>query len=98
MYNKWVVTPLPIYMTFFLYNWTNPEEVNNPNVKPNFEQLGPYAYQDFKIKKDLHWDEVNNTVTFFGHRTWIFDPAKSNGSPDDLITMPHFPSVVSKKQ
>ncbi|XP_075151144.1 protein croquemort-like [Haematobia irritans] len=97
IFNRWVETPLPIYMNFYLYNWTNPEEVNNPNVKPNFEEHGPYAFKDYKVKQDFQWDYENNTVTYYGLRTWTFDPDRSNGTLEDTITSPHLPSVAASR-
>uniref|UniRef100_A0A1I8QBI4 Protein croquemort n=1 Tax=Stomoxys calcitrans TaxID=35570 RepID=A0A1I8QBI4_STOCA len=97
IYNRWVETPLPLYMKFFLYNWTNPEEVNNPNVKPNFQSLGPYSFLDYKVKEDFEWDDVRNWVTYYGLRTWTFDQSLSNGSLDDIITVPHFPSTAASR-
>lgn len=95
IYNRWVTTPMPLFMSFYLYNWTNPEDFDNPNVKPNFVEKGPYTFRDFKVKEDMEWDKENSTVTFFGKRTFTFEPSRSNGSLDDMITTPHFPSAVS---
>ncbi|XP_061400083.1 protein croquemort [Musca vetustissima] len=97
IYNKWVVTPLPVYMSFYMYNWTNPEEVYNPEVKPNFEEVGPYTFKDIKVKEDLHWNDANNTVTFFSTNTWTFVPEKSKGSLDDMVRMAHFPTAAAAK-
>ncbi|XP_073821573.1 protein croquemort [Musca autumnalis] len=97
IYNKWVETPLPIYMSFYMYNWTNPEEAYNPNVKPNIQEVGPYTFKNAKVKEDLKWNNVNQTVTFYSTNTWTFEPERTKGSLDDVITMPHFPSVAATK-
>ncbi|XP_037959181.1 protein croquemort [Teleopsis dalmanni] len=96
-FNKWEVTPIPLYMNFYLYNWTNPDQAYNPDVRPHFEEVGPYYFRDTKIKQDLKWHDENNTVTFFGLRNWYFDAEKSNGSLDDMITTPHFPTMAASK-
>lgn len=93
MYKNWVTTPLPVHTTFYLFNWTNPEDLNNPDVKPNFEQLGPYTFSDYKVKEDLMWQQPE--VTYYGRRTFHFLPEHSNGSLDDIVTSPNIPSVVS---
>ncbi|XP_075151145.1 protein croquemort-like [Haematobia irritans] len=97
IYNRWAVTPIPLYMKFHLYNWTNPEEVNNPNVKPNFEEFGPYVFKDYKVKEDFDWNDPESLVTFYGLRTWTFEPTMSNGSLDDMITVPHFPTTAASR-
>jgi len=84
---------MPLYSTIYLFNWTNPEDLNTESVKPNFEQLGPYTFSEFKVKEDLQWDQPE--VTYFGKRTWHFLPEKSNGSLEDVVVAPHFPSLVS---
>lgn len=94
MYKNWVTTPLPVHTSFYLFNWTNPQDLNNPNVKPNFEQLGPYTFSDYKVKEGLLWEHPE--VTYYGRRTFHFLPEYSNGSLDDIVTTPNFPSVVSK--
>ncbi|XP_065356062.1 protein croquemort [Calliphora vicina] len=97
MFNKWVITPVPLYLNFFLYNWTNSHLANDSSVKPNFVELGPYAFREVKVKEDLKWDNNEHLVTFYGHRTWYFDASKSNGSLDDMITAPHLPTVGGAK-
>lgn len=78
----------------YLFNWTNAADVRVPGVKPHFEQMGPYVFREEKTKEDLVWHE-NKTVTFYGRRTWFFEPSMSGGKLDDLITCPHLPSIVS---
>ncbi|XP_058977409.1 protein croquemort isoform X1 [Musca domestica] len=97
IYNKWVVTPLPIYMSFYMYNWTNPEEVNNTRIKPNFKEVGPYTFKNVKVKEDLKWNNEDHTVTFFSTNTWTFVPEKSSGGLDDVIRMPHFPTAAAAR-
>ncbi|KAM7351076.1 protein croquemort [Cochliomyia hominivorax] len=67
------------------------------NVKPNFQEFGPYAFREIKIKEDLEWDYDKNLVTYYARRTWYFDPSKSNGSLNDMITAPHLPSATASK-
>lgn len=96
MFSKWVVTPLPLYLNFYLYNWTNPHLVHDSSVKPNFEEFGPYVFREIKVKEDLEWDYDRHIVTYYARRTWYFDESKSNGSLYDMITAPHLPTAVSK--
>ncbi|EDW77275.1 uncharacterized protein Dwil_GK18212 [Drosophila willistoni] len=96
MYKRWVTTPAPVYSTFYLFNWTNPEDLNNDKVKPNFQQVGPYTFSDYKVKEDLDWEQPQ--VTYYGRRVWHFLSDKSPGqSLDDIIITPHFPTVTAAK-
>ncbi|KAL7738886.1 hypothetical protein ACLKA6_010313 [Drosophila palustris] len=93
IYKNWVTTPTPIYTTFHLFNWTNPQDLNNTKVKPNFEQLGPYTFSDYKVKEDLLWEQPK--VTYYGRRTFHFLPELSKGRLDDIIIAPPFPTLTA---
>lgn len=81
----WKETPLPMYLTFHMFNWTNAEEyVKNPSIKPIFTECGPYTYYEHHLRENVTFNN-NDTVTYFTKRTWRFEPDKSVGSPDDLI-------------
>ena len=43
-YNIWKDTPVPLTLSFYIFNITNPEEFQR-GAKPNFTELGPYVYQ-----------------------------------------------------
>ncbi|ALC40171.1 CG31741, partial [Drosophila busckii] len=95
MYNNWVTTPTPVYTSFYLFNWTNPQDLNNAAVKPHFEQLGPYTFSDYKVKEDLVWQQPQ--VTYYGRRTWHFLPEQSKGKWEDIIITPHFPTLTAAR-
>ena len=85
-YDNWIKTPIPMYLEVYFFNWTNPEEISNyTNVKPNFEERGPYVFREIHERKNLIWND-NHTVTFNQRRTWYYEPGLSNGSLDDEIT------------
>ncbi|CAG2054256.1 unnamed protein product [Timema podura] len=51
-YDMWKETPVPMYMEFYLFNWTNGYIFNSSadkatlaRTKPSFEQLGPYVFR-----------------------------------------------------
>lgn len=45
-YNMWRETPIPMYLKFYMFNWTNPREfIASPDVKPNFMEMGPYVFR-----------------------------------------------------
>ncbi|EDW28577.1 GL19261 [Drosophila persimilis] len=87
-YDSWLEAPIPIYLSFNMFNWTNPEEIRNPNVKPNFVEMGPYVFLE-KHKKENFTFYENATVAYYERRTWFFDAEKSNGTLDDMVTAAH---------
>ncbi|XP_037957700.1 protein croquemort isoform X2 [Teleopsis dalmanni] len=71
-----------------MFNWTNPEEIRNPNVKPNFVEMGPYVFLEKHLKQNISF-YPNETVSYYEKRTWFFDKERSNGTLDDMITTAH---------
>lgn len=49
-FKKWIVTPVPLIMKVYFWNWTNPHQVNDTTVKPSFVEMGPYAFR-YEFKK-----------------------------------------------
>ncbi|ODM88946.1 Protein croquemort, partial [Orchesella cincta] len=90
----WNNIPVPVYLEVYFFNWTNPADLNNPDVKlrmPKFVETGPE--QQRKIVQQ--WNDANNTVTFLQNKTWHFDPSLSDGSLDDIITTLNAPAVAA---
>lgn len=81
-FKLWRDTPVPQQMSFYLFNWLNPEDLGQE--KPSFSQLGPYTFTVLEKKKGIVWND-NGTVTFKIQRFWAFDPEKSEGSLDDEV-------------
>lgn len=71
-----------------MFNWTNPEDIRNPDIKPHFNELGPYVFLE-KHKKENYTFYDNATVSYYERRTWFFDEEKSNGTLHDPITAAH---------
>ncbi|KAJ8971442.1 hypothetical protein NQ314_000698 [Rhamnusium bicolor] len=84
-YSLWKETPIPMYLQFYFFNWTNSQDVNNASIKPVFEELGPYTYYEHHIRENITFNN-NNTVTFLNKRLWRFMPEKSVGYLSDNVT------------
>lgn len=69
-----------------MFNWTNSEDIYEPNYKPNLVELGPYVFLEKHIRVNVSFHPENDTVTFDQIRTWHFMPEMSNGTLDDKIT------------
>lgn len=94
-YQLWKDTPMSLAIEFYMFNWTNPEDIYDPDIKPHFVEMGPYVYIEKYEKVDLVWNDNNDTITFKQLRKWYFDPTRSNGSLDDQITCLNPVAVVS---
>ncbi|XP_054262104.1 protein croquemort-like isoform X2 [Macrosteles quadrilineatus] len=83
----WDDNPVPIYMDFYFFNWTNVNDLEDEGEMhiPQMQELGPYRFTE-KIKRvNVTWNS-NNTVTYQQAKYWYFDPENSRGSLDDEIT------------
>ncbi|XP_047122082.1 protein croquemort-like [Schistocerca piceifrons] len=85
-YNNWIELPIPMYMEFYIFNVSNAAEYEqDPTIKPNLVEMGPYVYREYHKRNITAWNE-NETVTFQNIRTWYFDEKNSVGPEDDLVT------------
>ncbi|EGI68636.1 PREDICTED: protein croquemort-like isoform X1 [Acromyrmex echinatior] len=83
-FNMWVETPIPMYLKFYMFNWTNPHEFSS-GVKPHFQEMGPYVFREIDYKVNRVWNE-NGTVTFQRKKVWFFEQSMSNGNLTDQVT------------
>ena len=51
-YEGWVEPPVPVYMSFRLFNVTNPEDIKK-GQKPSVQELGPYVYREVRRKENI---------------------------------------------
>lgn len=87
-----------MYLKITMFNWTNPEAIHDPTVKPNFEEVGPYVFLERHERVNLKWNAKNNTVSYYQKRVWHFVPEKSNGSLSDKITNINVMTSVSGEE
>jgi hypothetical protein len=64
----------PYYYNYHLFNVTNADAYLK-GEKLKVQEIGPYAYRKFSIKKNVQFDE--NTVTYQSYSKWEFDAEKS---------------------
>jgi scavenger receptor class B protein 1 len=74
----------PMFLKIYLFNWTNPGELNIK--KPHFTEVGPYSFREVRQKDNIKFHHENKTVSYVQRRLWYFDATQSNGSLSDIIT------------
>ncbi|XP_058819872.1 protein croquemort-like [Topomyia yanbarensis] len=89
VYENWLNSQVPMYFDIYFWDWTNPEEITNPNIKPNFVQRGPYVFEEVHQRHNIEFNS-DHTITFQQKRTWTYIPEQSNGDfYTDRVTTPH---------
>lgn len=84
LFHLWKKNPFPMTINFYMFNWTNPQDLLDTSVKPRFQEIGPYVFNEVKEKVNITWND-NGTVSFLLRRDWHFNEEKSVGSLDDEI-------------
>lgn len=94
-YDNWIVMPVPMYMRYKMFNWTNPEDIETPNYKPNFVEMGPYVFLEEHVRVNVSFHPENGTVSYDQIRTYHFVPEMSNGTLKDKVTSINVVAAVS---
>lgn len=85
-FKAWKINEPPLDLNLYLFNWTNPDDITDPTVKPHFEEVGPYSVKEVKEKTNLTWHD-NSTISYRFRKFYYYD---SKSSPrkmeDDNIT------------
>ncbi|XP_067894635.1 lysosome membrane protein 2-like [Heterodontus francisci] len=93
-YETWKNPPPPIYMQFYFFNVTNPDEVLNGG-KPFLEEKGPYTYREYQPKENVTFVDDGEMVSAMTSKTYVFVPELSKGDPEtDLIRTVNIPIVT----
>lgn len=93
-YKHWVTNPVPIYFQVWVWNLTNPEEVQAGTAKPFIKDIGPYTYREHRKKVDIKFHDNNGTVTYRELRWFSFDRDKSNGTEEDRFITVNIPMMT----
>ncbi|KAG5680460.1 hypothetical protein PVAND_009968 [Polypedilum vanderplanki] len=84
---EWKKPTVPLYMDIYIFNWTNPEDINNHTTKPIVKQLGPYRFREYPDKHNITFHDNNNTVTYRKSSLFYFEENGSNGTLDDVVSV-----------
>ncbi|XP_046666332.1 protein peste-like [Homalodisca vitripennis] len=85
-FEVWKDNPVPIYIEFFFFNWTNRGDLEKEGSFhiPQLQELGPYRFTEKIERVNVTWND-NDTITYQQAKWWYFDQENSRGSLDDEI-------------
>ncbi|TSK72060.1 Lysosome membrane protein 2 [Bagarius yarrelli] len=94
VFQTWKNPPPPVFMEFFFFNVTNPDEFMDGR-KPSLMQIGPYTYREYRPKVNVTFVENGSKVAALTPKTFVFVPEMSAGDPSvDSITTINIPAVA----
>ena len=92
---SWQKPPVVPYLKFYFFNVTNHQEfLNNENVKPILQEIGPFTYNETWEKVDITYSENGEEVTYGQKKTFHFLRNLSFGDEDTVLTLPNIPMLV----
>lgn len=95
VWNKWVDIDSPILISFYIFNVTNPDQVEDGTEAPTLQELGPYIYRQRRQKIDPHSEDCKEVVTYEQKYTYWFDQDKSGDLTEkDLVNIVNVPFIV----
>lgn len=95
-FRVWRKNDPPLAMDIYLFNWTNPEDLQVEGVKPKFQEIGPYRFKEVKEKVNITWHE-NDTISYRHKKSYYFDQENSVRNLSDVITTINMVPLVSDK-
>ncbi|XP_026858659.2 lysosome membrane protein 2a isoform X2 [Electrophorus electricus] len=91
----WINPPPPVYMQYFFFNITNPEEFFTGRAKPHVTEMGPYTYREYRPRENVTYLENGTKVFATNPKSFVFLPEMSVGDPEvDLVTTINIPVVA----
>uniref|UniRef100_A0A1I7ZBB1 Scavenger receptor class B member 1 n=1 Tax=Steinernema glaseri TaxID=37863 RepID=A0A1I7ZBB1_9BILA len=73
----WQKLPTQNHFDFYLFNVTNPDEVEFFGEKVSVIEFGPYSFIETEHKDDIVWQKDNTQVYFKNEKRYVWDPQRS---------------------
>ncbi|KAI4887791.1 hypothetical protein NFI96_005766 [Prochilodus magdalenae] len=92
-FGVWQDPPAPVYMQFYFFNLTNPDEVLQ-GERPAVMEVGPYTYREYRPMEHVTFMDNGTKVAAVNPKTYVFEPNMSRGLEDDLIRTVNVPAMT----
>ncbi|XP_050507504.1 sensory neuron membrane protein 1-like [Diabrotica virgifera virgifera] len=80
--------PFPLSFKIYVFNITNPMEIQNGAI-PEVKEVGPFCFQEWKEKVDVHDEEDNDIITYLSKDTFTRTSGPGCVSGQTVVTIPH---------
>lgn len=92
-FEAWKDPPAHIYMQFYFFNLTNPQEVLD-GERPAVVEIGPYTYREYRPMEQIDFQDNGTKVTAVNTKTYIFQRNMSRGPESDLVRTVNIPGMT----
>ena len=92
-WTNWENRSEPNFLSVYIFNTTNPHEVAS-GVKPELQEVGPYVYEERRVKVEIELDEKSDTVTYREKVHYFFRPDLSHGTEEDNLKILNIPLLM----
>ncbi|XP_035762886.1 lysosome membrane protein 2c [Neolamprologus brichardi] len=92
-FEAWKDPPAHIYMQFYFFNLTNPQEVLD-GERPAVVEIGPYTYREYRPMEQIDFQDNGTKVTAVNTKTYIFQRNMSRGPESDLVRTVNIPAMT----
>ena len=94
IYNSWLNLPIQLRTNFYLFNLVNPDEFVHNGALPEFEEIGPFVYDEIRIKENVTLNS-NGTISYRERRRFFFNSDLSVQNDSVQITSINMVIVTS---
>lgn len=92
-FEAWKDPPAHIYMQFYFFNLTNPQEVLD-GERPAVVEIGPYTYREYRPMEQIDFQDNGTKITAVNTKTYIFQRNMSRGPESDLVRTVNIPAMT----
>ncbi|XP_070499103.1 sensory neuron membrane protein 2 isoform X1 [Chironomus tepperi] len=95
-YDRWREVPQPLEFKVYIFNVTNPLEVQQGGT-PRVEEIGPYVYLQYRRKYNIRFSRDNEQVSYYQQQTFKFDAERSHPYREDdpiVVLNMHMNSII----
>lgn len=87
-YERFVKVPIPLTVKFYLFNVTNSEQVLLGRERPQFEEVGPFMFKQWRRRAIVDFEDYNRRLRYREIKTFypMFTKETKSSLPDNNST------------
>ncbi|KAI4471424.1 scavenger receptor class b type-1 sr-b1 [Holotrichia oblita] len=90
-YDRWKKLPFPLEFRIYVFNVTNPHEIEHKGAIPIVHEVGPFVYHEHFHKDKIERQDKNDILMYNQYLKMTFQRQLSAYGDDIKITVPNLP-------